>query len=828
VPRTWQTNRGLRQRELGFRAIFAAIVEASDDAITSETLDGIVTSWNRGAELLYGYSAEEMIGRSVSLLEPPERNGEIAELLQTVGRGEVVRRFETSRRAKDGRIVDVALTLSPIRNETGVIVGASAVGRDVTEHKQAQQAIEESEQRFRALFDQTAVGIALNDLDGRWILANERLCQLYGYPREELLRLRFQDISHPDDLAVDLARLERMLAGEMQSYAIEKRMARVDGSVTWVEVTVSLVRDAAGQPQFTTAVVQDITERKRAEAALEHQALHDALTGLPNRTLLRDRLEQAIRQGRRDRSSFALLLLDLDRFKEVNDALGHHAGDQLLQEVARRISGALRESDTVARLGGDEFAVICAGASPEVASTTVARIQSALSRSFTLDGLRIGIAASIGIAYYPDHGEDASTLLRRADIAMYAAKRTVNRSRVYSPECEQITPVRLSLVADLRHAIQNDQLVLHYQPKVNLRTRQVEAVEALVRWRHPERGLLQPDEFIPVAEATGLIEPLSKWVINTALRQCGAWQSEGLDGLRVAVNLPVGSLTNLDLSRVVSTLAVEAEVGPSRLIVEITEGSLMEDSEHTVETLRKLHELGVSVAIDDFGTGYSSLAYLKQLPVDEIKIDRSFVLEMTQIGSVIIRSIVDLAQKLGLSVTAEGVEDETTLEALTTMGCDMAQGYHLSLPLPGEEVPGWVRRFQNVQAPATKVEASILVVDDNPVYQRLLQLILTSDGYAVTAVGDTDQALSTLQTMTPDLLLTDIRLPGRSGLDLIRQARQQTSLADTVIIALSGTPQPGDEDRARDLGCDVYARKPSSNAEVSRLVRESLARSREH
>jgi EAL domain-containing protein (putative c-di-GMP-specific phosphodiesterase class I)/CheY-like chemotaxis protein len=369
---------------------------------------------------------------------------------------------------------------------------------------------------------------------------------------------------------------------------------------------------------------------------------------------------------------------------------------------------------------------------------------------------------------------------------------------------------------------------LHYQPKVNLKTRRVEAVEALVRWQHPERGLLQPDEFIPVAEATGLIEPLSKWVINAALRRCGAWQSEGLDGLRVAVNLPVGSLTNLDLSRVVSTLAAEAGVEPSRLIVEITEGSLMEDSEHTVETLRKLHELGVSVAIDDFGTGYSSLAYLKQLPVDEIKIDRSFVLEMTQIGSVIIRSIVDLAQKLGLSVTAEGVEDGTTLEALTTMGCDMAQGYHLSHPLPGEEVPGWVRRFQNVQAPATKVEASILVVDDSPVYQRLLQLILTSDGYAVTAVGDTDQALSALQTMTPDLLLTDVRLPGRSGLELIRRARQQTSLAHTVIVALAGTPQPEDEVRVRDLGCDVYARKPSSNAEVSRLVRESLGRSREH
>jgi diguanylate cyclase (GGDEF)-like protein/PAS domain S-box-containing protein len=673
-----------------------AIVEASDDAIMSETLDGIVTSWNRGAEQLYGYTAEEVIGERIDILEPEDRVGEIGTLIEGIGRGAPLRRVETRRRAKDGREIDVSLTISAIYDEAGKVIGSSAIARD-------------------------------------------------------------------------------------------------------------------------------ITERKRAEATLEHQALHDSLTGLPNRTLLRDRLEQAIRHGRRDRSVFAFLLLDLDRFKEVNDTLGHQVGDQLLQEVASRIEGALRESDTVARLGGDEFAVICVGAGPDVAISTVSRIQSTLSQSLVLDGLRIGVGASIGIAYYPDHGEDASTLLRHADIAMYAAKRTSSRSRVYNPEREQITPVRLSLVADLRYAIRHGQLVLHYQPKVDLATRRVLAVEALVRWQHPERGLIAPQEFIPVAETTGLMEPLSRWVIDASLRQCAAWSHAGLD-LRVAVNLPVHSLVNLDLPRIIGDLACNVGVDPSRLIVEITEGSLMEDSEQTIEILRSLHDLGISVSIDDFGTGYSSLAYLKQLPVDEIKIDRSFVVEMTQTGNVIIRSIVDLAQKLGLDVTGEGVEDETTLEALAAMGCDMAQGYHLSRPLPGDQIPDWIRRFQFVPVPTRKAGGTILVVDDNPVYQDLLRVILTNDGYTVTAVGDADEAIEVLGSMTPDLILTDVRLPGRSGLDLIRYVREEMLLDDTVTIAITGTPQPADEEQARRVGCDVYTSKPSSNAELSLLVHKSFVK----
>jgi len=431
---------------------------------------------------------------------------------------------------------------------------------------------------------------------------------------------------------------------------------------------------------------------QRARDEAQYQALHDPLTGLPNRTLLRDRLEQSMLLADRNATGLALLLLDLDRFKDVNDTLGHHAGDELLQQVGARLAGALRTSDTIARMGGDEFAVILLTAGDVGLATRLARtLVHALEAPFVVGGHTVAVGASIGIAVYPDQGTDARTLLRRADVAMYVAKRANSGYSVYSPDQDEHGSDRLAFIAELRAAIDRDELVLHYQPKVSLKTGRCVRAEALVRWNHPQRGLIPPDQFVPVAEQTGLIKPLTRWVLDAALRQCRTWRDSGLE-LPVAVNLSMLNLHDPELTESVAELLATWGVPPVLLKVEVTESAIMSDPERAVETLRCLRAMGVAVAIDDFGTGHSSLNYLKHLPVEDIKLDRTFVREMRVDDSdfAIVRSTVQLAHSLDLQVIAEGVEDQETWDLLAALGCDAAQGYYMSRPLPAEDLECWL------------------------------------------------------------------------------------------------------------------------------------------
>ncbi|HEX2111401.1 MAG TPA: EAL domain-containing protein [Gaiellaceae bacterium] len=423
------------------------------------------------------------------------------------------------------------------------------------------------------------------------------------------------------------------------------------------------------------------------------QALHDALTGLPNRTLFRDRLLQALAAARRDGSQAAVMLLDLDRFKEVNDTLGHGSGDLLLTELARRLREVVRESDTIARLGGDEFAVML----PRVQAHTdpvdaAVRIVRALDRPFVLQEVPIAVEASIGIAIFPQHGSDVDTLLQRADVAMYAAKGGHGAYAVYDPANDDYSPGRLRLIAELRRAIDEGELTLHYQPKEALASGEVVGAEALVRWQHPERGLLAPGEFLPVAQHTNLIRPLTLYVLDAALSQCAAWRRDGLE-LHVAVNLSSRSLLDVELPADVERLLAKWELDGDALELEITETTIMADPLRAAAVLDGLNLLGVRIAIDDFGTGYSSLAYLSGLPVDEIKIDRSFVTAMNESAShaVIVRSTIDLGRNLGLDVVAEGVETAEVREALRDLGCDAAQGFFLSRPVPPADLAAWLR-----------------------------------------------------------------------------------------------------------------------------------------
>jgi diguanylate cyclase (GGDEF)-like protein len=437
-------------------------------------------------------------------------------------------------------------------------------------------------------------------------------------------------------------------------------------------------------------------KKERAEALLAHQALHDMLTGLPNRAFFYERTDDAL--GAAPAGSFsAVMLFDLDRFKEINDTMGHKYGDRVLIEVGPRVQTVLRGGDTLARLGGDEFCVLLPRVTDQLDAVRVAeRIIGVLEEPFAVDGTNLGIEASCGISLAPDHGNTADLLLQRADVAMYAAKDSQDSVVVYTEDLNVNTPARLSLLGDLRNAVARNEFVLHYQPKASMRSRRVLGAEALIRWQHPTLGLLFPDSFIPEAERTGLIEPMTQWVLNDALRQCRRWLDLGNPAapteLSIAVNLSTRSLLDVSLPEMVRLALTRWDVAPHLLDLEITETIIMTDPKRARRVLTELAEMGVTLSIDDFGTGYSSLAYLRDLPVHQLKIDRSFVQDMENDSedAVIVRSVVDLARNLGLKTVAEGVEDASTWEQLTNLGCTSAQGYYLARPMPADMFWKWL------------------------------------------------------------------------------------------------------------------------------------------
>jgi diguanylate cyclase (GGDEF)-like protein/PAS domain S-box-containing protein len=557
------------------------------------------------------------------------------------------------------------------------------------------QLREHDERRFQAMLAGSSDVTLVLGAAGQVTFVSSSAARVLQLTTDELQRHPLPEFIqrhvHPDDAGHLVAELQHLLDTAGREEVVEFRLGRPDGGWRDVEgLGRNLLGDEAVQGVLLT--LRDVSERKQLERALTRQAFSDHLTGLPNRALLHDRTEQAIRLAGRHGLVAALLLLDLDRFKEVNDTLGHHHGDLLLQQVAERLHGSLRDSDTVARLGGDEFAVLLPGVASVQDATAVAdKLSAAIEAPFTVDGLTLDVDASIGVAAYPDHGAGANELLQRADVAMYAAKAAHLSYVVYDPGMDRHSPRRLGLLGQLRRALTAGELVVHYQPKADVRSGRIVGVEALVRWQHPEYGLLGPGEFVPLAETTGLIRPLTSYVLEAALRQCHAWLDAGRD-LSVAVNLSTRCLLDLALPDQIIELLNDTALAPERLVLEITESSIMTDPARALEILNRLHALGVQLAIDDFGTGYSSMAYLKSLPVQELKVDRSFVqhLRESQSDAVIVRSTVDLGHNLGLRVVAEGVEDKATLAELASLGCDSVQGYYLAKPMPAAELVAWL------------------------------------------------------------------------------------------------------------------------------------------
>jgi diguanylate cyclase (GGDEF)-like protein/PAS domain S-box-containing protein len=568
----------------------------------------------------------------------------------------------------------------------------SQIGQFI-ERKRVEAALQDSAELIRGVLDNVADGIVTIDEGGLIEFFNRAALRLFGYPLGELLGQKAKILMaepYRDDFVSHLSNYLRPGKGPVSiSGSRELWGQRKDGSTFPMEFRASEML-LGGERRFV-GILHDISDQRAQKDALEYQTLHDALTGLPNRTLFNDRLRQGIAIAQRERKPLVLLIMDMDRFKEVNDTLGHHIGDLLLQQVALRLGATLRQSDTVARLGGDEFAVLpAAGTDLHGGSQAAQKILHALEQPFVVDGRNIDVGASIGLALFPEHGEEADTMMRHADVAMYVAKRTKRGSVVYTPQHDEKTAAHLALIGELRHAIGHDELVLHYQPTVALGSGKTMGVEALVRWRHPKQGLMPPDMFVPAAEETELVQPLARWVLNQGLAQLRRWLDAGLQ-IDLSVNLSAWNLHDPDFPDVTSDLLDRYQVEPGRLKLEITESSIMAHS--AIETVTRLSGLGVGLSIDDFGTGYSSLSYLKRLPVTEIKIDKSFIIGMIEdsASTSIVRPIIELGHNMGLQVVAEGVENKETWDMLRTWGCDLAQGNYMCPPIPTADLTVWLR-----------------------------------------------------------------------------------------------------------------------------------------
>jgi diguanylate cyclase (GGDEF)-like protein/PAS domain S-box-containing protein len=674
----------MRQNEQRFRAL----VQHASDIIMVLASDGTIRYVSPAFETILGYPASEAIGMNGVELAYPDDLDVLRDALAVrsprhrSGAAEIRLCTRTGR----WRWYDVIVTdLSDDPSVGGWVANL----RDVTDRKAQAEALNEAQEAFRHAFDDAPIGIGLVALDGRILRANRAMGVLLGRTQEDLTGRSVSHLTHPADLAVSDDHRERLTRGDIDSYRLEKRYVRPDGSIVWAALSVSLVADTSGQPLYLIGQLEDITDRKALADQLAHDAAHDAMTGLLNRASFTQHVTAALEAG--NGRQVAVLFIDLDHFKVINDSLGHALGDELVETIAGRLRDTLRSDSVVARFGGDEFVVLCDDLADDDAAMALARrLLAAIAEPVALSTQEVFVTASIGIAIAAlDATSD--TMLRDADAAMYEAKSTGRaRAVMFERDLQDTVAAALRTGTDLHRALDRDELVVHYQPITNLRNGRVVGFEALLRWNHPERGLVPPAEFIPLAEETGLIVPIGVWTLENALRQLGYWQAVrdangALGKLAMNVNVSPRQLADPILPRTLARVLHETGVDPNSVCLELTENALMQE-QSSADALAALRRLGVHISIDDFGTGYSSLAYLKRFPVTALKIDRTFVDGLgTEVEDTsIVEAIVTLAHALGLIAVAEGLETPTQLEKLRAIGCDYAQGFLLGRPMPAE------------------------------------------------------------------------------------------------------------------------------------------------
>lgn len=678
----------------------SSLVESSNDAINGATLDGIITSWNAGAEKMYGYSAREAIGKSVAMLSPVERSRADEELRDRLRSGEsVIGQYVLGMR-KDGTLMDISLTLSPMYDAAGQLIGSSAIARDVTELNALRAASELERDRLAAAQEMAHVGSIEWDATTGRVWWSDEYCRIHGIPvrspgsRDPLVRS-----VHPADRG-RVVQIWDDLISRGGPVEFIYRVRTPEGETRWVSARATLERnDDDGAPIKMLGTAMDITERKLSEQALERLAFRDPLTGLANRALLTESIENALALGALRGTRVGLLFLDVDRFKVINDGLGHAAGDSLLVQLAARLQKAVRPGDTLARFAGDEFVIVCSDMTEENATQLARRIRIAVQRPFELLEREVFVDVSIGIAI-SDVDDTPGSLLRNSDAAMYRAKGTGRKKEVLFDEAmHRRAELRLAVESELPRAIERGQLEIHYQPVMDVAGGDPIGFEALLRWQHPEHGLIGPDSFIPVAEETGQIVPIGLWVLHQALKQAQLWKSEvpGAANWRISVNLSARQLQDPGLPAAVAEAIRATGIDAAALVLEITESVLMGDADQSLRTLTKLRSLGIGIAIDDFGTGYSSLSYLRRFPVTSLKIDRSFTEGLggsDAHAGPIVEAIAAMGRALGLRVVAEGVETVEQLRELSRMEVQFAQGYLWSPAIPAHQVPEWFADHQ--------------------------------------------------------------------------------------------------------------------------------------
>jgi len=676
---------------------FAKTLHCISDAVIATDAEANIRFMNPVAETVTGWRLEQVEGTNINDMMTllTESNRAIIENPVTKAlRNRAVTGLDSATLlvTQSGLEIPIDDGAAPVIDDNGALLGAVLVFRDITERRQIEASLRDSDERFHSAFDRAAIGMALVAIDGNFLQVNSSICGIFGDSSDELLKSNLQMLTHDYDHNKVLGlQLDQLLSDVKTSFQIEVEFNHITvGKKVWGLLSASLVRNAAGEPQYYIAQIQDVTDRKHAEQQLRYFANHDPLTGLLNCTELHNRLTQTLASVQRHEDKLALMFLDLDRFKLINDSLGHRIGDLLLQEVSERLRKSVRSNDILARLGGDEFILILTDINliDDVARIAQKTIET-LTHPFALEGNDIVITASMGISIYPDDGDTSQALLMNADAAMYLAKeRGKNNYQFYTMEMTARSLERMTIERGLRHALTHNELHLHYQPQVDATSGDAFSVEALVRWQHPEWGLVYPDRFIEVAEDTGLIVPIGIWVLRTACLQARRWHKNGGPFTHVAVNLSPRQFLENNLFETIKAVLAETGLEPSFLELEITESAVMQDPNRTLDVLHQLHALGIRLSIDDFGTGYSSLTYLRRFPVHNVKIDRSFVRDIPgdESSMTLVRAIIALAHELKLSVTAEGVETQEQLAFLNNQKCDMLQGYLFSRPASAEQL----------------------------------------------------------------------------------------------------------------------------------------------
>jgi diguanylate cyclase (GGDEF)-like protein/PAS domain S-box-containing protein len=660
-----------------------------DGVITTDD-QGVVQYLNPVAEKLCGWLNAEAQGRSVlevfNVIGEGARQALKNPALECLRLGQVVSLTNhTLLLRRDGGEVHIEDSAAPIRNHDGAIIGAVLVFHDVTERM---KVLNERE-RLSSILEATPDFVAISTLEGQRVYLNRAGRRMLGIPEDQDVTGLLRQHAYP-------AWIWDFIKSEAIPFAVEHGVWRGESVVQSSdgrEIPVSQViiahKDGDGHIRFISTIARDISERKRFEAQLLHQANHDALTGLPNRTLFQDRLGMALAQSERSGQLVGVMMLDLNRFKTINDTLGHDVGDSMLKEVAQRLAACMRDGDTISRWGGDEFTFLLPNLNrPDDAAEIAKRMLNALSHPFALAGEEMFVGASVGITLCTIDGQTAENLIKNADVAMYRAKRQGGDAyQFFTADMNDRALERLTLENSLRKALERKELQLYYQPQVDLASGRINGMEALLRWRHPERGMVSPADFIPLAEETGLIMPIGEWVLREACRQNRAWQDAGLPRMRVCVNFSAHQLRQPDIGAVTAAILEESGLDADCLELELTESYLMQDPELAIRTLQEFKDMGITIALDDFGTGYSSLSYLKRFPIDCLKIDRSFINDIPGNADslAIVSAINAMARSLNLKVVAEGVEVNAQLEYLKQLGCHSMQGYLFSRPVPADE-----------------------------------------------------------------------------------------------------------------------------------------------